>query len=361
MIQVLSYFVVILFACGLPLAFGFILLRKASVYQRDTEGSNVALAKKVAADLKVDEKQASFVIRDITIGEDYSFLMDAYVPAYLYWEALDMLRKLALVGLVLLVGRGSVAQLNAALCLSFGFFALQVRVCPYKIREDNAFRAVTECHVFIVIGIALTLQKIDLTREAMGADAYDWTLFTTFILMVPVSFVVAVVAKVRHVHYVLGQTNDPSRNAFDRCIVGLETEADVETMKAYLETMRMEVASADFAQVLDGTQWAAKNRGSASKESDSDTDDEPAMDVEHQAEEARDSLSEGTSPAGESSEATGKDAGQDADEDTTDDFYDKFTGGFEGTFADLSDYFGWVHKQSAVACDFSNCFLTNYL
>ena len=76
-IQVLSYFVVIMFACGLPLAFGFILVRKASAYQRDTAGSNVALAKKVAEDLNVDEKQASFVIRDITIGEDYSFLMDA--------------------------------------------------------------------------------------------------------------------------------------------------------------------------------------------------------------------------------------------------------------------------------------------
>ena len=37
----------------------------------------MALAKKVAEDLNVDEKQASFVIRDITIGEDYSFLMDA--------------------------------------------------------------------------------------------------------------------------------------------------------------------------------------------------------------------------------------------------------------------------------------------
>ena len=360
----LSYFVVILFACGLPLAFGFILLRKASVYQRDTEGSNAALAKKVAEDLKVDEKQAAFVIRDITIGEDYSFLMDAYVPAYLYWEALDMLRKLALVGLVLMVGRGSVAQLNAALCLSFGFFALQVRVCPYKIQEDNVFRAVTECHVFIVIGTALTLQKIDLTREAMGANVYDWTLFTTFIITVPVAFVVAVVAKVRHVHYVLGQTDDPSRSAFDRCIVGLETEADVETMKSYLETMRMEVASADFAQVLDGTEWTAKNRGSASarsaacKELDSDTDDESAtVAAEQPAHEAKESLV----PDGVHDDSINKAAVKDADADTSDDFYDKFTGGFEGTFADLSDYFGRVHKQSAGACDFSNCFLTNCL
>lgn len=30
---------------------------------------------------------AEYVIRDVTIGRDYSFLMDAYVPRYLYWEA----------------------------------------------------------------------------------------------------------------------------------------------------------------------------------------------------------------------------------------------------------------------------------
>jgi hypothetical protein len=39
--------------------------------------------------------------------------MDAYKPQYLFWEVLDMARKLSLGGLVLLVGRGSVAQLSA--------------------------------------------------------------------------------------------------------------------------------------------------------------------------------------------------------------------------------------------------------
>jgi hypothetical protein len=48
----------------------------------------------------------------------------------LYWEALDMLRKLALVGLVLCVGRGSVAQLTVAIILSFIFFALQMKTWP---------------------------------------------------------------------------------------------------------------------------------------------------------------------------------------------------------------------------------------
>ena len=46
-----------------------------------------------------------------------------------------MFRKLALVGLVLLVGRGSVAQLSAAIVLSFGFFALQMYTWPYKLYQ----------------------------------------------------------------------------------------------------------------------------------------------------------------------------------------------------------------------------------
>ena len=39
--------------------------------------TNAALAGYVAKDLKVDGLAAEFVIRDVIIGEDYSFLMDA--------------------------------------------------------------------------------------------------------------------------------------------------------------------------------------------------------------------------------------------------------------------------------------------
>jgi hypothetical protein len=58
-----------------------------------------------------------------------------------------MLRKLALVGLVILVGRGSVAQIAAGTLLSFGFFALHVKVWPLKNTEDNMLRACSEIHV----------------------------------------------------------------------------------------------------------------------------------------------------------------------------------------------------------------------
>lgn len=70
-----------------------------------------------------------------------------------------MLRKIALVGLVMLVGRGSTAQLVCALLLSFVFFSLQMKVCPYKIDQDNVrslhITASVLC-LFITLKILLT-------------------------------------------------------------------------------------------------------------------------------------------------------------------------------------------------------------
>ena len=103
-----------------------------------------------------------------------------------------MLRKLALVGVVLVVDRGSAAQLFVALLLSFLFFALQVKICPYKIAQDNTFRAATEFHVFIVIAIALILGKIDLSREAWKTVFYDMTLFFSWLILLPLGFIVTI-------------------------------------------------------------------------------------------------------------------------------------------------------------------------
>ena len=58
----------------------------ARSYARNMAGSKAAIAHRLSEDLGVDEGEAEFVIRDLTIGEDYSFLMDAFKPRYLYWE-----------------------------------------------------------------------------------------------------------------------------------------------------------------------------------------------------------------------------------------------------------------------------------
>jgi hypothetical protein len=135
-LQALSGVVVAVVAFGLPALFGAVMIWAARSYDRETaDRERVATAQRISTELKVDLTAVEYVMRDITIGRDYSFLMDAYKPRYLYWEALDMLRKLALVGVVLLVGRGTVAQLSVALVLSFGFFALHMKTWPYKIDQ----------------------------------------------------------------------------------------------------------------------------------------------------------------------------------------------------------------------------------
>ena len=76
-IEVLSGVVVVVFAFGLPVVFGYILVSEARDYVQQSAGTNAALVRRVADDLGVGEVAAGFVIRDVIIGEEYSFLMDA--------------------------------------------------------------------------------------------------------------------------------------------------------------------------------------------------------------------------------------------------------------------------------------------
>ena len=61
-----------------------------------------------------------------------------------------MLRKLMLVGMLVIAGRGSVAQLFLELVISFVSFSLQVKLTPYRHAEDNVLKAAVEMHIFLV-------------------------------------------------------------------------------------------------------------------------------------------------------------------------------------------------------------------
>eukprot|EP01051_Picozoa_sp_SAG22_P009951 SAG22_NODE_865_length_6783_cov_23.880461_2_plen_1099_part_00 len=158
-IQYLSLLVILVVAVGVPLFFGVWIATKARKFERskqnpkqqqavltpvdmhrqsqsletlavcalaDNWGEPLANPQLTPGDQCLEEMEA--VIRDVTVLSDFSILIGAYRPSVAYWETVDMLRKLALVGLVVLVGRGSVAQVAAGTVLSFGFFALHVKV-----------------------------------------------------------------------------------------------------------------------------------------------------------------------------------------------------------------------------------------
>ena len=60
-------------------------------------------------------------------------------PRYFFWEGVDMVRKLVLVGVLVLVGRGSVFQLFVAAIVSCISLVLQVHLAPCECDHHRAF------------------------------------------------------------------------------------------------------------------------------------------------------------------------------------------------------------------------------
>ena len=240
----LSAVAIVCFALGVPLTFAVVLRRAARVYDTSEQRQlDRAVAARLADEIQIPVSAAEFIIRDVTaLGEKYGFLLDAFHFRHYYWETLDMLRKLLLVGLVLLVGRGSPTQAFVALVLSFGFFALHTATRPYKIAADNAFRAGTEVHIFLMIATSLVLRGLE--DGAAEVAAYDWTLFGSFVVLLPCGFVLTVAAKLRGADQTLSDTT--LDGAFARMRFGLATDGDRAAIAGRIAAIRAAVrASSD--------------------------------------------------------------------------------------------------------------------
>eukprot|EP01052_Picozoa_sp_SAG31_P008867 SAG31_NODE_455_length_15433_cov_4.248728_2_plen_481_part_00 len=114
-----------------------------------------------------------------------------------------MLRKLVLVGFMVLVKRGSATQCALACVLSFMFFAAHVKAWPYKMQADNILKTTTEMQIFFTVLVALLTKN-----ELMSPDtkeAYDWVLFFLFLLLVPFTFFVTVTWKIINMHFALSE------------------------------------------------------------------------------------------------------------------------------------------------------------
>ena len=154
----MSTIAVLLVGIFMPLWFGWKLLDLSNQFRKSSHNLRVKeLAEALATPDRGPqalEKDVKAVAQALTI-QGYSFLMDTYRPSKIWWESFDMLRKLALVGLVLLLGRGTTAQLIVGLVLSVGFLLLQVSYWPHKDSHDNSFKTCCDLHIFITMFTAL--------------------------------------------------------------------------------------------------------------------------------------------------------------------------------------------------------------
>ena len=73
-----SLAVIIVVAFGLPVLLLVTLVKKTTKYDTEMKGKNAETAKRMAVELDVSVEAAEFVIRDITIGRDLSFVSKSY-------------------------------------------------------------------------------------------------------------------------------------------------------------------------------------------------------------------------------------------------------------------------------------------
>ena len=251
-LQPLSFAIIISFAFGVPIVFAAIMFAKAKShaesFQNLFEISSVHSSSQTLQEFqracKTDASAAAAVLvhRDVTCLNEFAFMIESYRPDVTYWESLDMIRKLALVGIVVLVGRGSVAQIAFGSMLSFSFFALHVKVWPLKAYEDNLFRMTAELHVFWVITIAFVL-KSDLTHENVKIEFYDTILVISFVLCIPCALVATVMTKLYRAQaagILASRSNrlDSCKQAFARYELGLSSSSDRRVLREQFDAIQ---------------------------------------------------------------------------------------------------------------------------
>ena len=75
--QLLAGVLIALFAVGIPLWLVVMMLRRMGEHTVGSD-SDRFVARRVADELKIDDKQAMEAIHDVSTGREYSFLVNAY-------------------------------------------------------------------------------------------------------------------------------------------------------------------------------------------------------------------------------------------------------------------------------------------
>lgn len=158
-----------------------------------------------------------------------------------------MVRKLVLVGMLVLAGRGSVAQLFLAVCVSCTSLVLQVHLQPYKHPEDNAFKTSSEIHIFLVVTIALVLKCLGTQTAGMepfGYATYDSLLVASFVMAIPAAYIWTLYIKrgmMQELTKDMGHEEEGSTVAKQRAVrmlqLGLSTNDDMRSLSVYFNQL----------------------------------------------------------------------------------------------------------------------------
>jgi hypothetical protein len=113
--------------------------------------------------------------------QQYSFTTNYRLGAW-WFEPIDMMRKLALSGLLQFVQRGTALQVLVGCCISFASFGMHVWVLPYRETDANALKLFAEVVLFLTFLISFILRVLPRVEmyEPAGPEAYGYVLVGAF-------------------------------------------------------------------------------------------------------------------------------------------------------------------------------------
>lgn len=160
-----SRILILTFSMGVPCGLIVVLVRnrQARLAQSDTPRMEY-ITRRVMTELKLsDLSEVQAVIVDLKLGNRFGKIVNAYRPGMFITESLDMLRafvakpphlvphvltadshcagKLVMVGFLAVLDLGTTSQVVVGVALSFIFFAVSIKLMPFRHVEDNFLRA----------------------------------------------------------------------------------------------------------------------------------------------------------------------------------------------------------------------------
>ena len=113
------------------------------------------------------------------------FFIDEYRPSCFFFEPCDLLRKLALSGLLQFVHRGTAAQCFCGSSIAFVSFGIQQWLQPYRELESNLLKALVDAQIFLTFLISFIIRVLPHlnSSEPFDSAAYGWMLLGSMIVL----------------------------------------------------------------------------------------------------------------------------------------------------------------------------------
>ena len=122
------------------------------------------------------------------LRQSVGFVVNDYRPECFWYEPIDMIRKLALSGLLQFVQPGTGAQIFFGCVTASVAIGMQLYLCPYREAEANNLKAVVDGHILLTFLVSFMLRVLHddtiQSFEPLGADFYGWVLVTSLVALI---------------------------------------------------------------------------------------------------------------------------------------------------------------------------------